>query len=54
MPEAFSNLVKVMRLHILAANIPIRIDVPLERKIIPEGWNVPVGRTVPDDGVPDG
>ena len=37
-----------MRSQILAANMPVRINVPAGCKVIPEGWNVPVGRTIPD------
>jgi len=42
MPDAFSDLVKVTRSHIPAANVPARIDVP-------EGRTVPEGRAVPEE-----
>jgi hypothetical protein len=48
MPDAFFDLTKVTRSYIPAANLPVRIDVPVGRKVIPEGCNVPVGRVVPD------
>ena len=32
MPDAFSDLAKVTRSHIPAANVPARIDVPVERR----------------------
>ena len=42
MPDAFSDLAKVTRSHIPAANVPARIDVP-------EGRTVPEGRAVPEE-----
>ncbi|PRQ59184.1 putative RNA-directed DNA polymerase [Rosa chinensis] len=36
MPDAFSDLAKVTRSHIPAANVPARIDVPVGR-IVPDG-----------------
>ncbi|XP_062014900.1 uncharacterized protein LOC133731550 [Rosa rugosa] len=36
MPDAFSDLAKVTRSHIPAANVPARIDVPVGR-VVPDG-----------------
>ena len=49
MPDAFSDLAKVTRSYIPAANLPARIDVPIGRKVIPEGCNIPVGCVVPEE-----
>ena len=37
MPDAFSDLAKVMRSQILAASMPVWINVPVGCKVIPEG-----------------
>ena len=36
MPDAYSDLAEVTRSYIPAANLPVRINVPVERKVIPE------------------
>ena len=44
MPDAFNDLAKVTRSHILATNTPARIDVPrVHQQPAWEGWTIPEG-----------
>ena len=49
MPDAFSDLAKMMRSNIPASNMPARINIPIGCKVITEGCNIPVRLTVLDE-----